>query len=100
MDAVRTPLSSTRLAALVTQSISSVCSLARKITIRRRESSLQICETLSLGEKRLVLVVQYEKQRFLIGATNQSVSLLHQLEDKPASIMASGGTSLDVSGRE
>jgi flagellar biogenesis protein FliO len=49
------------------------------VTIQRRPRSLKICETLSLGEKRLLLVVECEGQRFLIGATPQNISLLQSL---------------------
>ena len=50
------------------------------VRIRRRERSLRICETLPLGEKRLLAVVQFEGRRFLIGATNQSICLLERLD--------------------
>jgi flagellar biogenesis protein FliO len=49
------------------------------VSIQRRPRSLKICETLSLGEKRLLLVVECEGQRFLIGATAQNISLLQSL---------------------
>jgi flagellar biogenesis protein FliO len=52
----------------------------RSFTIRRRDRSLRICETLPLGEKRFVAVVQFEGRRFLIGSTNQSISLLDRLD--------------------
>ena len=51
------------------------------IRIRRRERALQLGETVSLGEKRLVAVVEFEEQRFLIGVTNQSITLLRGLDD-------------------
>lgn len=50
------------------------------LAIRRRERTLRLCETLPLGEKRLLAVVQFEGRRFLIGATNQSISLLDRLD--------------------
>lgn len=40
---------------------------------------LRLCESVSLGEKRLVAVVEYERQRFLIGGSAQSVNLLARL---------------------
>ena len=55
--------------------------IARRVKVRRRERSLRVCETLSLGERRFLMVVQFEQRRFLIGATNQSISLLQSLED-------------------
>ncbi len=57
-----------------------VLNVLRDIKIRRRERSMRLCETLPLGEKRFLAIVQIEQQRFLIAATNQSVSLLHCLE--------------------
>lgn len=50
------------------------------IRFRRRERSLRICESLPLGDKRFLAVVQFENRRFLIGATNQSISLLDRLD--------------------
>jgi flagellar biogenesis protein FliO len=51
------------------------------IRIRRRERALKLGEALSLGEKRLVAIVEFEEQRFLIGVTNQSITLLRGLDD-------------------
>ena len=51
---------------------------------RQRPRELQLCETLSLGERRFVGVIQYRKQRFLVGGTSSNIALLAQLplEDK------------------
>jgi flagellar biogenesis protein FliO len=46
---------------------------------RRRERRLRICETLSFGEKRFIAVVEYDRQRFLLGGTPQNISLLQCL---------------------
>ncbi|MGB2592291.1 MAG: flagellar biosynthetic protein FliO [Candidatus Acidiferrum sp.] len=54
--------------------------LLRSVRVRRRERSLRVCESLPLGEKRFLAVVQFEGRRFLIGATNQSISLLDRLD--------------------
>jgi flagellar biogenesis protein FliO len=59
------------------------------VSFQRRPRRLRLCESLSLGEKRLVAVVEYEGQRFLLGATAESVSLLQALgavrpEETPA----------------
>lgn len=70
------PLSSTRLA----RWLHSVRALLLSVRVRRRKRSLQLCETLPLGEKRLLAVVQCEGHRFLIGATNQSISVLERLD--------------------
>jgi flagellar biogenesis protein FliO len=53
-----------------------LCRLWSRVTIRRRERSLRLCETLSLGEKRMVAVVQFERERYLLGVTNQAICLL------------------------
>lgn len=51
----------------------------KTIRVRRKERALQVQETVSLGEKRFVAVVQYEGLRFLVGGGAQSVSLLTAL---------------------
>jgi len=49
------------------------------VNIQRRPRSLKLCETLSLGEKRLLLLVECENQRFLVAATPQNISLIQSL---------------------
>jgi len=49
------------------------------VKIQRRQRRLRLCETLSLGDKRLIALVEYENQRFLVGATPQRISLLQSL---------------------
>jgi flagellar biogenesis protein FliO len=58
--------------------------LLRSVRVHRRVRSLRICESLPLGEKRLLAVVQFEGHRFLIGATNNSISLLDRLDSPSA----------------
>lgn len=41
---------------------------------------LRLCESLTLGERRLVAVIEFEEQRFLVGATSTSLLLLCKLE--------------------
>jgi flagellar biogenesis protein FliO len=57
-----------------------VLTLLRSIKFQRRERFMRLCETLPLGEKRFLAIVQIEHQRFLIATTNQSISLLYCLE--------------------
>jgi len=57
-----------------------VLTFLRGIKIRRRERSMRLCETLPLGEKRFLAIVQIEQQRFLIASSNQSISLLYCLD--------------------
>ncbi len=52
---------------------------------RHRHSTLarilRVCENVSLGEKRFVAVVQVDDERFLIGGSSSSVSLLTRLQE-------------------
>src|SRR5271168_2312993 len=50
-----------------------------RVVVRRRQRGLRVYETVSLGDKRFVAVLEFEQQRFLIGVTSQSVSLLQAL---------------------
>ena len=49
------------------------------VHIQRRERRLRLCESLPLGEKRLIAVVEFEEQRFLVAATPNNISLLQTL---------------------
>jgi len=40
---------------------------------------LRICENVSLGERSSVAVLQFEQERFLVGITGSSMSLLAKL---------------------
>jgi flagellar biogenesis protein FliO len=80
-------------------------SLWSRVTFRRRQRSLRVCETVSLGDKRLVAVLEFERQRFLIGVTSQSVSLLHVPMPRslgalglPATFPATGATGDETCG--
>jgi flagellar biogenesis protein FliO len=44
----------------------------------RRERRLQLCETVSLGERRLVALIQLDNQPLLVGVTGSSITLLAQ----------------------
>lgn len=52
----------------------------------RRTKSLRLAETLPLGERRFVAVIEFEQMRFLIGGTPSSLSLLAQLDAKAEAI--------------
>ena len=49
--------------------------------VRQAQKNLRVCENVSLGEKRFVAVVQVDDERFLIGGTAGSVSLLSRLQE-------------------
>jgi flagellar biogenesis protein FliO len=53
------------------------------VNVGRRQRHLRLCESLSLGEKRLIAVVQFDNQRFLVAATPQTISLLQSLGTAP-----------------
>jgi len=57
---------------------------------RRKRKTLAVCETAALGDRRFVSVIQFERQRFLIGSSPSSVSLLAQLPDESPSGEATG----------
>jgi flagellar biogenesis protein FliO len=57
----------------------------RSWLLRRPGRQLRLCESLSLGEKRLVAVLQFEGQRYLVGATGSSITLLSKLPDSAGS---------------
>ncbi len=50
--------------------------------LRRRQAGrrLRLSETLSLGEKRFLAVVQFQQQEFLVGGTGTSIALLAKLD--------------------
>jgi flagellar biogenesis protein FliO len=45
----------------------------------RTPKTLRLCESLPLGERRFVAVVEFEKTRFLVGGTSSSLVLLSRL---------------------
>ncbi|MGD0963620.1 MAG: flagellar biosynthetic protein FliO [Candidatus Acidiferrales bacterium] len=49
------------------------------LRVQRRARHLHLCESLSLGEKRLLAVVEFEQQRFLVAATPERITLLQTL---------------------
>jgi flagellar biogenesis protein FliO len=60
-----------------------VCGWGQKImrVSQRRPKQLKLCESLPLGERRFVAVVEFEKSRFLIGGTQGSLVLLAPLQN-------------------
>lgn len=55
---------------------------------RRAPRRLRLCESLPLGERRFVAVVEFEHSRFLLGGTSASLVLLARLEDAAGEITA------------
>lgn len=48
---------------------------------RRAPRRLRLCESLPLGERRFVAVVEFDETRFLVGGTPSSLVLLSRLEN-------------------
>jgi flagellar biogenesis protein FliO len=57
----------------------------------RRERRLRLCETLSLGERRLVALIQFDGQPMLVGVTGSSITLL----TPPASCASAAPSAAD-----
>ena len=51
----------------------------------RRPRRLRLCESLSLGDRRFVAVLEWEGSRFLLGATASSLTLLSRLDHQASS---------------
>ena len=66
---------------------------------RSQRKTLYVRETAALGERRFVSVIQFERQRFLIGSGPASVTLLAQLPDQPQSGEGTAGESRKESGK-
>jgi flagellar biogenesis protein FliO len=56
----------------------------RLLRFSRPMKSLRLRESLGLGERRFVAVIEFETARFLIGGTASSLVLLSRLEDGAA----------------
>jgi flagellar biogenesis protein FliO len=56
---------------------------AAQVRVRQNKKRLRVCETVALGDKRFVTIIQVDDKQFLVGGASNSVSLLAQL-DKPA----------------
>ncbi len=54
--------------------------LRSKVSVHPAKKRLRVCESVSLGEKRFVAVIQVDGQQFLVGGSSTSISTLAQLE--------------------
>ena len=54
-----------------------------RLKSQQTKKRLRVCETVSLGEKRFVAVIQVDGERFLVGGSSSSVSTLAQLDRLP-----------------
>jgi len=53
------------------------------VRVRKAPRRLRLCESLALGEKRFVAVIEFETERFLVGGGTASVNLLARLGESP-----------------
>jgi flagellar biogenesis protein FliO len=60
---------------------------------KRPRKALSVRETDALGDRRFVSVIQFERQRFLIGSSPSSITLLSHLPDE-SPIAESAGEKL------
>jgi flagellar biosynthesis protein FliO len=51
---------------------------------QQAKKRLRVCETVSLGEKRFIAVVEVDGDQFLVGGSSSSVAMLAHLEPQPA----------------
>lgn len=56
------------------------CWTQQKLKSHQVRKRLRVCETVSLGEKRFVAVIQVDGEQFLVGGSSSSVSTLAHLE--------------------
>jgi flagellar biogenesis protein FliO len=54
---------------------------ARSTARVRRSRRLRVCETLSLGERRFLAVIEFDRQEFLVGGSGNSLELLARLHE-------------------
>jgi flagellar biogenesis protein FliO len=80
MDATQKPVLA-RFAAGLAKLLAGVRLAASHVRVRRTERSLRVCESLAIGERRFLLVVQCDRRRYLIGAAAQTVTLLDRLDE-------------------
>jgi hypothetical protein len=64
---------------------------------RRAPRRLRLCESLPLGERRFVAVVEFERSRFLVGGTSASLVLLARLETATDKIAPSSNPPTEIS---
>jgi len=72
----------------------------RRRGLGARSRRLRLCETLPLGDRRFVAVIQVDDKEFLIGASSTQVQLLTQLRPESASALPSDGRSSDLAGAD
>jgi flagellar biogenesis protein FliO len=68
--------------------VNSLLMLLKSVKVQRRKRQMFLCETLPLGEKRFLAIVEINQEKLLIAATDHSISLLQRLDDGHPPIQA------------
>ncbi len=76
----KTNVNSLAQSTFLTRLIAGLQAAASRLKVRRADRSLRLCETLPLGERRCLLLVQCGQHRYLIGATAQMLTLIERLD--------------------
>ena len=70
------------LAVAITRKIAGgIAWFLQKVKVQKARKSLRMCESLPLGDHRFVAVIQVDGERFLIGCSSSSVSMLTRLQE-------------------
>jgi len=65
-----------------------IAKLLGSLQVKRKERKIQLCETLSFGDRRFIALVMVEGQKFLVGGAGNSISLLTSLPQAVADVAA------------
>jgi flagellar biogenesis protein FliO len=71
--------------------------ILQRARAQQSRRNLRVCETVSLGEKRFVAVVQVDEERFLIGGSSTAVALLTRLQEGKSFAAARGQEAAKLS---
>jgi len=61
----------------------SIAALAGRVKIRRNVRALRLEETLSLGDRRMLAIVEWKGEKLLLGVTTQQITLLESGKLEP-----------------
>lgn len=80
-ELVMLPKTGDRFQVLLMRIWSALKWIGQRAQAQQARKNLRVCENVSLGEKRFVAIVQVDDERFLIGGSSGSVSLLTRLQE-------------------
>jgi hypothetical protein len=81
MEATPTCPGSTRLETAWMTALKEAWGRARRALGPRKARRLRVRETLSLGDKRFLAVIEFDRQEFLVGGSGNSFALLARLHE-------------------